>query len=86
MLFAKWNMICMVGKSSKLIRKVKFLYKVGSSIEDDRDKNNDIIVGGYYNCTMNNELDRCNCTTQRDIGQIDLMDRCRGLVPIPKVL
>ena len=27
---------------------------------------------GDYNCTMINELDRYNCSTLRDIGQIDL--------------
>ena len=58
--------------------RVKFINEISSSIIDDQDKNTEIIIGGDYNCTMNNELDRYNCTTLKDIGQIDLkllMDR-----------
>ena len=35
-------------------------------------KKTEIIIGVACNCTMNNELDRYNCTTLRDIGQVDL--------------
>ena len=52
--------------------RVKFINEISSSIIDDQDENTEIIIGGDYNCTMNNELDRYNCTTLRDIGQIDL--------------
>ena len=52
--------------------RVKFINEISSSIIDDQDENTEIIIGGDYICTMNNELDRYNCTTLRDIGQIDL--------------
>ena len=52
--------------------RVKFINEIRSSIIDGQDENTEIIIGGDYNCTMNNELDRYNCTTLRDIGQIDL--------------
>ena len=36
--------------------------------------NNDVetIIGGDYNCTLNNEANHYNCTSTIDIGQIDL--------------
>ena len=43
------------------------------------DENVETIIGGDYNCTLNNAIDRCNCTSKIDIGQIDLkndMENC----------
>ena len=38
----------------------------------NNDESVEIIIGGDYNCTLNNAMDRHNCTSNIDIGQIDL--------------
>ena len=43
-----------------------------SVLLDNNDESVEIIIGGDYNCTLNNAMDRYNCTSNIDIGQIDL--------------
>ena len=53
--------------------RVKFINDMQCLIrDDDNQESSEIIIGGDYNCTMNNVMDRCNCTSLVDIGQIDL--------------
>ena len=51
--------------------RVKFFNDI-SALLCDNDENVETIIGGDYNCTLNNAIDRYNCTTKIDIGQIDL--------------
>ena len=46
----------------------------------DNDENVETIIGGDYNCTLNNAIDRYNCTTKIDIGQIDLKNVMENLM------
>ena len=43
-----------------------------SVLLSNNDESVEIIIGGDYNCTLNNAIDRYNCTSNIDIGQIDL--------------
>ena len=51
--------------------RVKFFNDI-SALLCDNDENVETIIGGDYNCTLNNAIDRYNCTSKIDIGQIDL--------------
>ena len=51
--------------------RVKFFNDI-SALLCDHDENVETIIGGDYNCTLNNAIDRYNCTSKIDIGQIDL--------------
>ena len=48
--------------------RVQFINKLNSFVDADIET----IMGGDYNCTLNSNYDRKNCTASRDIGQIDL--------------
>ena len=55
--------------------RVCFINNMKTLIVDDVD----VIIGGDFNCVLNNTLDRLNCRDKVDIGQIDiqhLMDQC----------
>ena len=48
--------------------RVNFFQRLNTWIDDEKFN----LVGGDYNCTINSELDRLNCTSKSDIGQVDL--------------
>ena len=48
--------------------RVQFINRMNSWIDPEIET----VIGGDYNCTLNSQLDRKNCTASRDIGQIDL--------------
>ena len=56
--------------------RVKFFCELGNWIDFD----NETMVGGDFNCTLDSTMDRKNCTHSLDIGQIDLKkimnDKC----------
>ena len=51
--------------------RVKFFNDI-SALLCDNDENVETMIGGDYNFTLNNAIDRYNCTSKIDIGQIDL--------------
>ena len=50
--------------------RVKFFIELQYLLDDDIDA--EIIMGGDFNCTMQSEEDRYNCSSKNDVGQIDL--------------
>ena len=50
--------------------RVKFFLEMQHLLNDSIEVEN--IVGGDYNCTMQSEKDRYNCSGKNDIGQVDL--------------
>ena len=50
--------------------RVKFFNEMNDFMTDNNDA--ETVIGGDYNCTLNNEADRYNCASTIDIGQIDL--------------
>ena len=50
----------------------------------DLDHNMEDIIGGDYNCTLVNEIDRYNCCSSVDVGQIDLKQKTSGAGESPQ--
>ena len=48
--------------------RIKFFQRMRDWIDENK-KN---WIGGDYNCTIDSELDRLNCTSKSDVGQIDI--------------
>ena len=48
--------------------RVKFINKANDWIDPDKE----LILGGDFNCVLNSDKDRKNCSGSRDIGQIDV--------------
>ena len=48
------------------------MYSMNEWMDVDDDEYIETVIGGDFNCVMNNELDRLNCRDGIDIGQIDL--------------
>ena len=48
--------------------RVNFFQRLNTWVDDD----NFNLVGGDFNCTLDSELDRMNCTSKSDVGQVDL--------------
>ena len=48
--------------------RVQFINRLNSWIDPEIES----VIGGDFNCTLNSNYDRKNCTASRDIGQIDL--------------
>ena len=52
------------------VERVRFFSDLQNLVKDDVDA--DTLLGGDFNCTMDSIMDRQNCSTKNDIGQIDL--------------
>ena len=54
--------------------RVKFISALPSIINDSDEEDTYIetILGGDFNCVMNNVLDRKNCNSNQDVGQVDV--------------
>ena len=54
--------------------RVKFISALPSIINDSDEEDTYIetILGGDFNCVMNNALDRKNCNSNQDVGQVDV--------------
>ena len=63
-----YNLINLYAPNNEYER-VKFFNQVYSWVDTDME----ILMSGDYNCTLNGELDRLNCTNNDDIGRVDLM-------------
>ena len=50
--------------------RVKFFISLHHLLDDGIDAEN--VLGGDYNCVMNSDEDRLNCSGKNDVGQIDL--------------
>ena len=50
--------------------RVKFFNEMNELVNLDDDM--EVIIGGDYNCTLENDIDRYKCCSSADVGQIDL--------------
>ena len=69
----KYRLINIYAPNNEAER-VKFFIDMTKYISDDIDAEN--VLGGDFNCAMNSNNDRHNCSDKNDIGQIDLHHIC----------
>ena len=52
--------------------RVNFFNLIMATLGQHKTENMETIIGGDYNCVLNSELDRKNCTANQEIGQQDV--------------
>ena len=70
---AIYRLVCIYAPPNDMARqRVKFFIDINNNVLKD-DFDCETIMGGDYNCTLNPDIDRINCTSENnDLGQIDL--------------
>ena len=52
--------------------RVQFFNMITTTLSENSPDDYETIIGGDYNCVLDSELDRKNCTSNYDIGQRDI--------------
>ena len=52
--------------------RVKFFNEMHEMLQSDGDNDNVIVLAGDFNCVISNDLDRKNCSSCVDVGQVDV--------------
>ena len=52
--------------------RVQFFNMITTALSENSLDDYETIIGGDYNCVLDSELDRKNCTSNYDIGQRDI--------------
>ena len=49
--------------------RVRFMNNMTAILSDDNDKYTETVIGGDFNCVLDSDIDRKNCTASHDVGQ-----------------
>ena len=52
--------------------RVRFMNNMTAILSDDNDKYTETVIEGDFNCVLDSDIDRKNCTASHDVGQQDI--------------
>ena len=58
--------------SNNEYERVRFMNNMTAILSDDNDKYTETVIGGDFNCVLDSDIDRKNCTASHDVGQQDI--------------